>query len=61
MVNAVANSHVPKITLVFGQSYGAGNYGMCGRSYSPDFMYQWPMSRIAVMGGPQAAQVMTSI
>lgn len=51
MVNAVANVRVPKLTLVFGASYGAGNYGMCGRAYSPDFMYCWPMSKLSVMGG----------
>lgn len=51
MVNAVANCKVPKITLVFGASYGAGNYGMCGRAYEPDFMYTWPMSKLSVMGG----------
>ena len=61
MVNAVANTSVPKLTLVFGASYGAGNYGMCGRAYSPDFMFSWPMSRLSVMGGEQAARVMTSI
>ena len=51
MVNAVANCKVPKITLVFGASYVAGNYGMCGRAYEPDFMYTWPMSKLSVMGG----------
>ena len=61
MVNAVANSTVPKITLLFGASYGAGNYGMCGRAYSPEFLFSWPMSKISVMGGEQAAKVMTSI
>lgn len=61
MVNAVSNVTVPKLTLVFGASYGAGNYGMCGRAYSPDFMYTWPMSKLSVMGGEQAAKVMTSI
>lgn len=61
MVNAVANTKVPKLTLVFGASYGAGNYGMCGRAYSPDFMFSWPMSKLSVMGGEQAARVMTSI
>lgn len=61
MVNAVANTKVPKLTLVFGASYGAGNYGMCGRAYSPDFMFAWPMSKLSVMGGEQAAKVMTMI
>ena len=61
MVNAVANLSVPKITLIFGSSYGAGNYGMCGRAYSPDFLYAWPSSKTCVMGGDQAASVLTSI
>jgi 3-methylcrotonyl-CoA carboxylase beta subunit len=61
MVNAVANASVPKFTLIFGASYGAGNYGMCGRAYSPNFMFSWPSSKISVMGGQQAAQVLTSL
>lgn len=61
MVNAVANSTVPKITIVVGNSYGAGNYAMCGRAYDPRFMYAWPTARIAVMGGTQAAKVLTQI
>jgi len=61
MVNAVANSTVPKITIVVGNSYGAGNYAMCGRAYDPRFMYAWPSARIAVMGGQQAAKVLTQI
>ena len=61
MVNAVSNAKVPKLTLIFGASYGAGNYGMCGRAYSPEFLYTWPMSKISVMGGAQAANVMLSI
>ena len=61
MVNAVSNATVPKITLVFGASYGAGNYGMCGRAYSPNFMFTWPMSKLGVMGGEQAAKVMVSV
>lgn len=61
MVNAVANSTVPKITIVVGNSYGAGNYAMCGRAYDPRFMYAWPSARIAVMGGTQAAKVLTQI
>ncbi|MDZ7693793.1 MAG: acyl-CoA carboxylase subunit beta [Balneolaceae bacterium] len=61
MVNAVANSTVPKITIVVGNSYGAGNYAMCGRAYDPRFMYAWPSAQIAVMGGNQAAKVLTQI
>lgn len=61
MVNAVANSTVPKITIVIGNSYGAGNYAMCGRAYDPRFMYAWPSAQIAVMGGSQAAKVLTQI
>lgn len=61
MVNAVANSTVPKITVVVGNSYGAGNYAMCGRAYDPRFIYAWPSARIAVMGGTQAAKVLTQI
>ncbi|KAI4495850.1 hypothetical protein M0802_008256 [Mischocyttarus mexicanus] len=61
MVTAVACAKVPKITVLIGGSYGAGNYGMCGRSYSPRFLYSWPNSRISVMGGEQAANVMAHI
>ena len=61
MVNAVANSIVPKITIIVGNSYGAGNYAMCGRAYDPRFIYAWPTARIAVMGGTQAAKVLTQI
>lgn len=61
MVNAVANSHVAKITIIIGGSFGAGNYAMCGRAYEPDFLFSWPNSRISVMGGEQAAQVMARI
>uniref|UniRef100_A0A0N5BMD1 Probable methylcrotonoyl-CoA carboxylase beta chain, mitochondrial n=1 Tax=Strongyloides papillosus TaxID=174720 RepID=A0A0N5BMD1_STREA len=61
MVTAVACANVPKITVVIGGSYGAGNYGMCGRAYSPRFMYMWPNSRISVMGGEQAANVLAQI
>uniref|UniRef100_A0A0N4ZUQ4 Probable methylcrotonoyl-CoA carboxylase beta chain, mitochondrial n=1 Tax=Parastrongyloides trichosuri TaxID=131310 RepID=A0A0N4ZUQ4_PARTI len=61
MVTAVACANVPKITIVIGGSYGAGNYGMCGRAYSPRFMYMWPNSRISVMGGEQAANVLAQI
>jgi len=59
LVNAVATSSVPHLTLIVGGSYGAGNYGMCGRAYDPRFLFTWPNSRIAVMGGEQAAGVMT--
>lgn len=61
LVMAVANAKVPKITLVVGGSFGAGNYGMCGRAYSPRFMWTWPNSRISVMGGEQAASVLSTI
>ncbi len=61
MVNAVANSTVPKITIIVGNSYGAGNYAMCGRAYDPRFIYAWPTAQIAVMGGTQAAKVLTQI
>lgn len=61
MVTAVASSKVPKFTVVIGGSYGAGNYGMCGRAYSPRFMYMWPNSRISVMGGEQAASVLATV
>jgi 3-methylcrotonyl-CoA carboxylase beta subunit len=61
MVTAVACSDVPKITLLLGGSFGAGNYGMCGRAYSPNFLFSWPNSRISVMGGEQAAGVLTQI
>lgn len=61
MVNAVANSTVPKITIVMGNSYGAGNYAMCGKAYDPRFIYAWPTAKISVMGGSQAASVLTQI
>jgi len=61
MVNAVANSVVPKITIIIGNSYGAGNYAMCGKAYDPRFIYAWPTARIAVMGGEQAAKVLLQI
>jgi 3-methylcrotonyl-CoA carboxylase beta subunit len=61
LVTAVACTKVPKITLVVGGSYGAGNYGMCGRSYSPNFMYLWPNARTGVMGGEQAANVLATV
>jgi geranyl-CoA carboxylase beta subunit len=58
MIQAVANARVPKFTVVLGGSYGAGNYGMCGRGFDPRFIFAWPSARTAVMGGAQAAQVM---
>lgn len=61
MVNAVANSVVPKITFVVGNSYGAGNYAMCGKAYDPRFIYAWPGAKIAVMGGEQAAKTLLQI
>lgn len=61
LVTAVSNAKVPKITLVFGGSYGAGNYGMCGRAFSPRFLYMWPNARISVMGGSQAANVLSTV
>ena len=61
MVNTVANSTVPKITIVMGNSYGAGNYAMCGRAYDPRFMFGWHTARIAVMGGEQAAKTLLQI
>lgn len=61
MVAAVACARVPKFTVVIGGSYGAGNYSMCGRAYSPRFMWMWPNSRISVMGGEQAANVLASV
>ena len=61
LVTAVATAKVPKITVLIGGSYGAGNYGMCGRAYSPRFLWTWPNSRIAVMGGEQAAGVLATV
>ncbi len=57
----MANAAVPKITIVVGGSYGAGNYGMCGRAYSPRFLFLWPNARTSVMGGEQAASVLATI
>jgi 3-methylcrotonyl-CoA carboxylase beta subunit len=57
----VANSVVPKITIIIGNSYGAGNYAMCGKAYDPRFIYAWPGAKIAVMGGEQAAKTMLQI
>ncbi len=61
MVTAVACAQVPKITLIIGGSYGAGNYGMCGRAYGPRFLFMWPNARISVMGGEQAASVLATV
>jgi acetyl-CoA carboxylase carboxyltransferase component len=61
MVHAVANSVVPKFTVIIGGSFGAGNYGMCGRAYEPRLLWMWPNARISVMGGEQAAGVLTSV
>lgn len=61
MVHAVANANVPKLTVIIGGSFGAGNYGMCGRAYNPRFLWMWPNSRISVMGGEQAANVLATI
>ena len=61
MVHAVASSTVPKFTVIIGGSFGAGNYGMCGRAYSPRFLWMWPNARISVMGGEQAAGVLTTV
>ena len=61
MVHAVANSVVPKFTVVIGGSFGAGNYGMCGRAYDPRLLWMWPNARISVMGGPQAAHVLSTV
>ncbi len=61
MIQAVANARVPKFTVIVGGSYGAGNYGMCGRGFDPRFIFSWPNARVAVMGGPQAAKVMEII
>ncbi|MCC6651982.1 MAG: methylcrotonoyl-CoA carboxylase [Candidatus Eisenbacteria bacterium] len=61
MVNAVANAPVPKITVIVGGSFGAGNYGMCGRAYQPRYLFMWPNSRISVMGGEQAASVLVTV
>jgi acetyl-CoA carboxylase carboxyltransferase component len=61
MVHAVANSVVPKFTVIIGGSFGAGNYGMCGRAYEPRFLWMWPNARISVMGGEQAAEVLATV
>jgi acetyl-CoA carboxylase carboxyltransferase component len=61
MIQAVANATVPQITIVIGGSFGAGNYGMCGRAYSPRFLFTWPNARVSVMGGAQAASVLATV
>jgi 3-methylcrotonyl-CoA carboxylase beta subunit len=61
MVTAVATAQVPKLTVIIGGSFGAGNYGMCGRAYSPRFLWMWPNARISVMGGEQAASVLATV
>jgi 3-methylcrotonyl-CoA carboxylase beta subunit len=61
LVTAVATAQVPKVTVLIGGSFGAGNYGMCGRAYSPRFLFSWPNSRISVMGGEQAASVLATV
>ena len=61
MVTAVACANVPKFTVIIGGSYGAGNYGMCGRAFNPRFLWMWPNARISVMGGEQAATVLATI
>ena len=61
MIQAVTNARVPRITLMIGASFGAGNYGMCGQGYDPDFLFSWPNTRIGVMGGEQAAKTMSEV
>src|SRR6185295_2258223 len=61
MVTAVSNAAVPKLTMIIGGSFGAGNYGMCGRAYQPRFLWMWPNARISVMGGEQAAGVLSQV
>ena len=61
MVHAVANAQVPKFTVIIGGSFGAGNYGMCGRAYQPRQLWMWPNARISVMGGEQAASVLAQV
>jgi acetyl-CoA carboxylase carboxyltransferase component len=61
MVHAVANANVPKITIIFGRSHGAGNYAMAGRAYKPNLLLTWPNSKISVMGGTQAAEVLGTV
>ena len=61
LVNAVANARVPKLTVIIGGSFGAGNYGMCGRAFDPRFLWMWPNARISVMGAEQAANVLLTV
>lgn len=61
LVTAVSTANVPKFTVIIGGSFGAGNYGMCGRAFDPNFLWMWPNSKISVMGGPQAAGVLTTV
>jgi acetyl-CoA carboxylase carboxyltransferase component len=61
MVMAVSNANVPKFTIIVGGSFGAGNYGMCGRAFQPRFLWMWPNARISVMGGTQAAEVLSQV
>jgi acetyl-CoA carboxylase carboxyltransferase component len=61
LVTAVATTSVPKLTVIIGGSFGAGNYGMAGRAYSPRFLWMWPNARISVMGGQQAARVLSTV
>jgi 3-methylcrotonyl-CoA carboxylase beta subunit len=61
MVNAVSTSVVPKFTVIIGGSYGAGNYGMCGRAFGPRLLWMWPNAKISVMGGEQAANVLLTV
>src|SRR6202021_51465 len=61
MVMAVSNAQVPKFTVIIGGSFGAGNYGMCGRAFDPNFLWMWPHARISVWGGKQAADVLTRV
>ncbi|MFN8419391.1 MAG: carboxyl transferase domain-containing protein [Anaerolineae bacterium] len=61
LVHAVSNANVPKLTVIIGGSFGAGNYGMCGRAFNPRFLWMWPNARISVMGGEQAANVLLTI
>ncbi len=61
LVTAVATAEVPKFTVIIGGSFGAGNYGMCGRAFGPRFLWMWPNARISVMGGEQAARVLATI
>ena len=61
MVHAVANTRVPRFTIIFGGSFGAGNYAMSGRAYDPRLLFMWPNSKISVMGGAQAARVLSTV